>query len=33
MTEETLNRVYQIMSGRYKTGERDVAERHNEHQP
>ena len=29
----TLDDVYAVLSKRYETGERDVAERHNEHQP
>ena len=30
---EHLDRVYEILSRRYSTGEHDLAERHNEHQP
>ena len=30
---EALKRVYEIMSRRHDSGETDVAERHNEHQP
>jgi hypothetical protein len=29
----TLDDVYAILSERFDTGEHDVAERHNEHQP
>lgn len=29
----TLDEVYAILSKRFNSGERDVAERHNEHQP
>lgn len=29
----TLDKVYEILSRRYASGESDVAERHNEHQP
>ena len=29
----TLDDVYAILSERYRSGEHDVAERHNEHQP
>ena len=29
----TLDDVYAILSARFDTGENDVAERHNEHQP
>ena len=29
----SLDDVYAILSERFDTGERDVAERHNEHQP
>ena len=29
----TLEAVYAILSERYESGEHDVAERHNEHQP
>lgn len=28
-----MDEVYRVLSERYKSGERDVAERHNEHQP
>lgn len=28
-----LDRVYEILSHRYKSGHHDTAERHNEHQP
>jgi predicted DNA-binding antitoxin AbrB/MazE fold protein len=31
--EAHLDRVYEIMSRRYKSGHHDTAERHNEHQP
>lgn len=30
---DTLARVYDILSQRYASGDVDVAERHNEHQP
>jgi predicted DNA-binding antitoxin AbrB/MazE fold protein len=30
---DALDKVYAILSERYRSGERDVAERHNEHQP
>jgi predicted DNA-binding antitoxin AbrB/MazE fold protein len=29
----TLDDVYAILSARFDTGEKDLAERHNEHQP
>jgi predicted DNA-binding antitoxin AbrB/MazE fold protein len=29
----SLSSIYAILSERYKSGERDVAARHNEHQP
>ncbi len=29
----SMEAVYAILSERYESGERDVAERHNEHQP
>ncbi len=31
--EPMLSDVYAILSERYRSGEHDVAERHNEHQP
>lgn len=31
--EPTLDDVYAILSRRYNSGQNDVAERHNEHQP
>lgn len=31
--EPTLNDVYAILSEQYRSGEHDVGERHNEHQP
>lgn len=31
--EAHLDRVYEIMSRRYRSGHHDTAERHNEHQP
>jgi predicted DNA-binding antitoxin AbrB/MazE fold protein len=31
--EAHLDRVYEILSRRYKSGHHDTAERHNEHQP
>jgi predicted DNA-binding antitoxin AbrB/MazE fold protein len=30
---DNLSSIYAILSERYKSGERDVAARHNEHQP
>jgi predicted DNA-binding antitoxin AbrB/MazE fold protein len=30
---ENLSSIYAILSERYESGERDVAARHNEHQP
>jgi predicted DNA-binding antitoxin AbrB/MazE fold protein len=30
---EKLDDVYRVLDERYASGERDVAERHNEHQP
>jgi predicted DNA-binding antitoxin AbrB/MazE fold protein len=30
---DALARIYDILNQRYDTGETDVAERHNEHQP
>jgi predicted DNA-binding antitoxin AbrB/MazE fold protein len=30
---DNLDDVYAVLAERYDTGERDVAERHNEHQP
>ena len=33
VAEPTLNDVYAILSERYRSGEHDVAERRNEHQP
>ena len=32
-SQPTLKVVYAILSERYRSGEHDVAERHNEHQP
>jgi predicted DNA-binding antitoxin AbrB/MazE fold protein len=32
-TKPTLDDVYAILSERYRSGEHDGAERHNEHQP
>jgi predicted DNA-binding antitoxin AbrB/MazE fold protein len=32
-TDEGLIRIYECLAQRYDTGERDLAERHNEHQP
>ncbi len=32
-TKPTLDDVYAILSERFDSGERDVAERHNEHRP
>ncbi len=32
-SERDLDEVYAILSRRYASGEHDVAERHNEHQP
>jgi predicted DNA-binding antitoxin AbrB/MazE fold protein len=32
-TKATLDDVYAILSERFDSGERDVAQRHNEHQP
>ena len=29
----SMDAIYEIMSRRFKTGEHDIAERHNEHQP
>ena len=29
----SMEAIYEILSRRYDTGERDIAERHNEHQP
>ena len=29
----SLDAIYEILSRRYDTGESDIAERHNEHQP
>ena len=31
--DANLEAIYAILSKRYKSGEHDVAERHNEHQP
>ncbi len=31
--QPTLNDVYAILCERYRSGEHDVAQRHNEHQP
>lgn len=31
--ERALNAIYEILGRRYSSGETDVAERHNEHQP
>ena len=31
--QPTLDDVYAILSERFRSGEQDVAERHNEHQP
>jgi len=33
MTPEALDRIYAVMSRRHHSGETDVSERHNEHQP
>jgi predicted DNA-binding antitoxin AbrB/MazE fold protein len=33
ITAESLDRVYAVLSRRYNSGETDIAERHNEHQP
>ena len=33
LSEPPLEDVYAILSERYRSGEHDVAERHNEHQP
>jgi predicted DNA-binding antitoxin AbrB/MazE fold protein len=30
---DSLSSIYAVLSERYKSGERDVAARHNEHQP
>lgn len=30
---KSLDRIYTILAERYESGEHDVAERHNEHQP
>jgi predicted DNA-binding antitoxin AbrB/MazE fold protein len=32
-TEESLDRVYQVLGRRFRSGRGDLAERHNEHQP
>ena len=31
--DDGMKRIYEILSERYSSGETDVAERHNEHQP
>ena len=31
--DQNLSAIYAVLSERYESGERDVAERHNEHQP
>ena len=31
--EEALDAVYEVLSRRYHSGQHDLAERHNEHQP
>lgn len=31
--EEPLDQLYDLLSARFDTGDRDAAERHNEHQP
>ena len=31
--DEGLDKLYEIMSRRFNSGQHDVAERHNEHQP
>ena len=31
--QPTLDDVYALLSGRFHTGEKDVAQRHDEHQP
>ena len=33
LSDAELDRIYEILSRRYRSGERDVAARHNEHQP
>ena len=30
---DAMEKIYKILSERYETGERDLAARHNEHQP
>ncbi len=31
--EEAIARIYEVLAERYHSGEHDIAERHNEHQP